>query len=189
MIQLPNYNNDKRAVITRLLMLIKPGKAADWATPQLKKLISSRTEAIDTLQKFGDTFEKALSDLDSARSSARLLETLKQMGNISDYNLEFKNLCMDLDWNKSTLMSQYECGLQHWVKQQLALKDPQPTDLSSLQSAAMKISNIFKELDASRPPKVSTSSNHKGKGRDTPTSTPTSTPSRPPNPNYVNAKE
>lgn len=184
-VQLPNYQNDEEAVVTRLLMLMKPGKAADWAQPHLERIMGDVPGAWKTLQEFGTAFRTAFIDPDAARAAARQIEALQQTGDIADYNTEFDNLRADLKWNEEALISQYECGLQHRIKAQLTLKDPYPAMLLELQSIAMKIGQIFKELDTSRPPKAS-GSKEKGKGREAPATT---TSTRAPNPNYVDAEE
>lgn len=59
---------------------------------------------------------------------------------------------MLLDWNNAALRAQFYKGLHWHVKQQLAQKEDQPRDLESLIAAAVRINNVRRKLEISRPP-------------------------------------
>jgi hypothetical protein len=58
---------------------------------------------------------------------------------------------MSLDWNDAALRAQFYKGLHWHVKQQLAQKEDQPRDLEALIAAAIRIDNVRRELEISRP--------------------------------------
>jgi hypothetical protein len=60
---------------------------------------------------------------------------------------------MSLDWNDAALRAQFYKGLHWHVKQQLAQKEDQPQDLEALIAAAIRIDNVRRELEISRPPR------------------------------------
>ncbi|CEL55041.1 hypothetical protein RSOLAG1IB_01049 [Rhizoctonia solani AG-1 IB] len=60
---------------------------------------------------------------------------------------------MSLDWNDAALRAQFYKGLHWHVKQQLAQKENQPQDLEDLIAAAIRIDNVRRELEISRPPR------------------------------------
>lgn len=89
----------------RLFSFMKTGTAADWAQPYIERIIDSSINATTTLWVFKTAFNEAFGDPDAACTAARLIETLKQEGSISDYTMAFENLWADLNWNYLALMS------------------------------------------------------------------------------------
>lgn len=171
-------------------MLMKPGRAADWAQPQLSKLVGNLPGAIATIDEFREAFKEAFGDPDAARVAARQIDALRQDGTVVDYTTQFENIQAELTWNKPALISQYEQGLQHGVKSQLAFAQPRPTTLRGIQNEANWIGNLFAKLDASRPPRTSGHMDKKGKGGKTQvTTTTTKSNVKSSIPNYVEKEE
>lgn len=146
--QLPNYENEE-ALVPRLFSFMRPGEVADWAQPHLEWIINNQRDAITTRREFLRTFVDTFEDPDTERLAARQIEALKQEGSIHDYTTTFKNLRSDLKWNEPALISQYEQGLQHRIKAQIAVMENKLETLAAYQKAANKLGNVFAKLDAS----------------------------------------
>lgn len=164
--QLPNHNNSEETMLMWLLTLMKPGKAADWAQPQLEKMMGHKHNCLTSLAIFTTVFKNTFRDPNAAHVAARQIEALKQDGLVVDYTTAFENFWLDLEWNEPTYIAQYERGLQHRVKSQLAFLTPYQPTLEELQAAAIRIHNLHTELDAPRPPKNSHTLDTKGEGHD-----------------------
>jgi hypothetical protein len=69
------------------------------------------------------------------------------------YTTEFRNLAADLDWGDSALVAAFRRGL-HWkVKEILSQKETQPRNLEEFIQVAIQVDNIWRENEASRPPR------------------------------------
>ncbi|CCO33943.1 Retrotransposon-derived protein PEG10 AltName: Full=Embryonal carcinoma differentiation-regulated protein [Rhizoctonia solani AG-1 IB] len=177
-------------VITFLLVNME-GTASAWALPHLANLGTDKA-TIKSVNDFDKAFKRAFFDPDEQRAAERKITSLTQTSTTAAYATEFRTLLMSLDWNDAALRAQFYKGLHWHVKQQLAQKEDQPQDLEALIAAAIRIDNVRRELEISRPPR---------KNRSKPTAT--ATTNRPANtgnprvdserlksdPNYVSEAE
>ncbi|CEL55968.1 hypothetical protein RSOLAG1IB_01981 [Rhizoctonia solani AG-1 IB] len=138
-------------VITYLLVNME-GTASAWALPHLAN-IGTNKATIWTVDDFDKAFERAFFDPDEQRAAERKITTLTQTTTAATYATDFRTLLMSLDWNNATLRAQIYKGLHWHVKQQLAQKQDQPRDLEALIAAAIRIDNVRRELEISRPPR------------------------------------
>ncbi|CEL54635.1 Retrotransposable element Tf2 155 kDa protein type 1 OS=Schizosaccharomyces pombe (strain 972 / ATCC 24843) GN=Tf2-1 PE=4 SV=1 [Rhizoctonia solani AG-1 IB] len=107
---------------------------------------------INSVSDFDKAFERAFFDPDEQRAAERKITTLIQTTTTAAYATEFRTLLMSLDWNDAALRAQFYKGLHWHVKQQLAQKETQPQDLEELIAAAIRIDNVRRKLEISRPP-------------------------------------
>ncbi|CCO35545.1 Retrotransposon-derived protein PEG10 AltName: Full=Embryonal carcinoma differentiation-regulated protein [Rhizoctonia solani AG-1 IB] len=138
-------------VITYLLVNME-GTASAWALPHLANMGTDKA-TIRTVNEFDKAFERAFFDPDEQRAAERKITTLTQITTTAAYATEFRTLLMSLDWNDAALRAQFYKGLHWHVKQQLAQKEDQPQDLEALIAAAIRIDNVRRELEISRPPR------------------------------------
>ncbi|CCO37169.1 Retrotransposon-derived protein PEG10 AltName: Full=Embryonal carcinoma differentiation-regulated protein [Rhizoctonia solani AG-1 IB] len=138
-------------VITYLLVNME-GAASAWALPHLANLGTEKA-TIRTVNDFDKAFERAFFDPDEQRAAERKITTLTQTTTAAAYATDFRTLLMSLDWNDAALRAQFYKGLHWHVKQQLAQKEDQPQDLEALIAAAVRIDNVRRELEISRPPR------------------------------------
>ncbi|CCO32019.1 Retrotransposon-derived protein PEG10 AltName: Full=Embryonal carcinoma differentiation-regulated protein [Rhizoctonia solani AG-1 IB] len=138
-------------VITFLLVNME-GAASAWALPHLANIGTDKA-TITTVAEFDEAFERAFFDPDEQRAAERKITSLIQTSTTAAYATEFRTLLMSLDWNDAALQAQFYKGLHWHVKQQLAQKEDQPRDLEALIAAAIRIDNVRRELEISRPPR------------------------------------
>ncbi|CCO37651.1 Retrotransposon-derived protein PEG10 AltName: Full=Embryonal carcinoma differentiation-regulated protein [Rhizoctonia solani AG-1 IB] len=143
--------NTEEDVVTFLLVNME-GSASAWALPHLANMGSNRA-TITTAAQFDTAFSRAFFDPDEQRAAERKITTLVQTTTTAAYATEFRTLLMSLDWNDAALRAQFYKGLHWQVKQQLAQKETQPQDLEELIAAAIRIDNVRRELEVSRPPR------------------------------------
>jgi hypothetical protein len=136
-------------VITFLLVNME-GTASAWALPHLANMGTDKA-TIKSVNDFDKAFERAFFDPDEQRAAERKITSLTQTSTTAAYATEFRTLLMSLDWNDAALRAQFYKGLHWHVKQQLAQKEDQPQDLKALISAAIRIDNVRRELEISRP--------------------------------------
>jgi hypothetical protein len=115
--------------------------------------IGTDKATIKTVAEFDEAFERAFFDPDEQRAAERKITSLAQTTTTAAYATEFRTLLMSLDWNDAALRAQFYKGLHWHVKQQLAQKEEQPRDLEALIAAAIRIDNVRRELEISRPPR------------------------------------
>ncbi|CEL63623.1 hypothetical protein RSOLAG1IB_12707 [Rhizoctonia solani AG-1 IB] len=128
------------------------GAASAWALPHLANIGTDKA-TIKTVAEFNEAFERAFFDPDEQQAVERKITSLIQTSTTAAYATEFWTLLMSLDWNDAALRAQFYKGLHWHVKQQLAQKEDQPRDLEALISAAIRIDNVRRELEISRPPR------------------------------------
>ncbi|CCO37163.1 hypothetical protein RSOLAG1IB_07037 [Rhizoctonia solani AG-1 IB] len=128
------------------------GSASAWALPHLANIGTDKA-TIRTVDDFDHAFERAFFDPDEQRAAERKITALVQTTTTAAYATEFRTLLMSLDWNDAALRAQFYKGLHWHVKQQLAQKEDQPRDLEALIAAAIRINNVHRELEISRPPR------------------------------------
>ncbi|CCO37008.1 Retrotransposon-derived protein PEG10 AltName: Full=Embryonal carcinoma differentiation-regulated protein [Rhizoctonia solani AG-1 IB] len=138
-------------VITFLLVNME-GAASAWALPHLANIGTDKA-TIKTVDDFDHAFKWAFFDPDEQRAAERKITLLTQTTTTAAYATEFRTLLMSLDWNDAALRAQFYKGLHWHVKQQLAQKEDQPRDLEALIAAAIRIDNVRRELEISRPPR------------------------------------
>ncbi|CCO37240.1 Retrotransposon-derived protein PEG10 AltName: Full=Embryonal carcinoma differentiation-regulated protein [Rhizoctonia solani AG-1 IB] len=143
--------NTEEDVVTFLLVNME-GTASSWALPHLANMGSNRA-TITTAAQFDTAFSRAFFDPDEQRAAERKITALVQTSTTAAYATEFRTLLMSLDWNDAALQAQFYKGLHWHVKQQLAQKEDQPRDLEALIAAAIRIDNVRRELEISRPPR------------------------------------
>ncbi|CCO36955.1 Retrotransposon-derived protein PEG10 AltName: Full=Embryonal carcinoma differentiation-regulated protein [Rhizoctonia solani AG-1 IB] len=141
----------KEDVITFLLVNME-GSALAWALPHLANIGTDKA-TIRSVDDFDKAFERAFFDPDKQRAAERKITSLVQTTTTAAYATEFRTLLMSLDWNDAALRAQFYKGLHWHVKQQLAQKENQPWDLEALIAAAIRIDNVCRELEISRPPR------------------------------------
>ncbi|CCO35257.1 hypothetical protein BN14_09373 [Rhizoctonia solani AG-1 IB] len=127
------------------------GTASAWALPHLANIGTDKA-TIKTVAEFDEAFERAFFDPDEQRAAEQKITTLVQTTTTAAYATEFCTLLMSLDWNDAALRAQFYKGLHWHVKQQLAQKEDQPRDLEALIAAAIRIDNVCRKLEISRPP-------------------------------------
>ncbi|CEL60251.1 hypothetical protein RSOLAG1IB_09474 [Rhizoctonia solani AG-1 IB] len=168
------------------------GSASAWALPHLANMGSNKA-TITTAMEFDTAFSRAFFDPDEQRAAERKITNLVQTTTTAAYATEFRTLLMSLDWNDAALRAQFYKGLHWHVKQQLAQKETQPQNLEELIAAAIRIDNVRRELETSRPPRE-----NRSKPAATTTATTSRTNSSTPrvdsdrlkaNPNYVSEAE
>ncbi|CEL57200.1 Retrotransposable element Tf2 155 kDa protein type 2 OS=Schizosaccharomyces pombe (strain 972 / ATCC 24843) GN=Tf2-7 PE=4 SV=1 [Rhizoctonia solani AG-1 IB] len=128
------------------------GTASAWALPHLAHIGTDKA-TIKSVNDFDKAFKQAFFDPDEQRAVERKITTLTQTTTTAAYATEFRTLLMSLDWNDAALHAQFYKGLHWHVKQQLAQKETQPQDLEELISATIRIDNVRRELEISRPPR------------------------------------
>ncbi|CCO35468.1 Retrotransposon-derived protein PEG10 AltName: Full=Embryonal carcinoma differentiation regulated protein [Rhizoctonia solani AG-1 IB] len=138
-------------VITYLLVNME-GTASAWALPHLANMGTDKA-TIKSVHDFDKAFERAFFDPDEQRAAERKITTLTQTTTAAAYATDFRTLLMSLDWNDAALRAQFYKGLHWHVKQQLAQKEDQPQDLEALIAAAIRIDNVRRKLEISRPPR------------------------------------
>jgi hypothetical protein len=136
---------NERAVLLYLLHLLKDD-AANWAEPQLQKVLEMKQGALATIPEFVDHFYNAFDDPDTERAVERRIQELNQEGVASkstvEYTTEFRNLAANLDWGDSALMAAFRRG-RHWkVKEIISQKETQPRSLEELIQAAIQTDNV-----------------------------------------------
>ncbi|CCO35455.1 hypothetical protein RSOLAG1IB_12278 [Rhizoctonia solani AG-1 IB] len=159
--------NSEEDVVTFLLVNME-GTASSWALPHLANMGSNQA-TITTALEFDTAFSRAFFDPDEQRAAEQKITNLVQTTTTAAYATEFRTLLMLLDWNDAALCAQFYKGLHWHVKQQLAQKEDQPRNLESLIAATVRIDNVRRELEISRPPR---------KNRSKPAATTTATTSR-----------
>jgi hypothetical protein len=101
---------DERALILYMLHLLKD-EAANWAQPDLQKVLNHRRGAIATVDKFIDEFGLAFDDPDAGRATEHKILELTQDStttkSTAEYTTKFRNLMADLDWGDSALTASY----------------------------------------------------------------------------------
>ncbi|CCO30894.1 hypothetical protein RSOLAG1IB_11775 [Rhizoctonia solani AG-1 IB] len=142
--------NSEEDIVTFLLVNME-GTASAWALPHLANMGSNKA-TITTAMEFDTAFSRAFFDPDEQRAAERKITNLIQTTTTAAYATEFRTLLMSLNWNNTTLRTQFYKGLHWHVKQQLAQKETQPQDLEELIAAATRIDNVHRELEISRPP-------------------------------------
>ncbi|CCO37398.1 hypothetical protein BN14_11554 [Rhizoctonia solani AG-1 IB] len=136
-------------VITFLLVNME-GTASAWALPHLAHIGTDKA-TIKSVNDFDKAFERAFFNPDEQRAAEQKITTLTQTTTAAAYATDFRTLLMSLDWNDAALWAQFYKGLHWHVKQQLAQKEDQPQDLKALIAAAIRIDNVRRELEISRP--------------------------------------
>ncbi|CCO33219.1 Retrotransposon-derived protein PEG10 AltName: Full=Embryonal carcinoma differentiation regulated protein [Rhizoctonia solani AG-1 IB] len=143
------FDNEDQALIWILYNM--EGKAADWATPIIDDITSDKPGAPKDVKELMARFAAAFSDPDAKRAASRKIVALQQTTSTADYVTEFRNISADLDWNDSALQDQFLRSV-HWkVKEQIALRDSNPTSIEELFNVAIRINNIRRENNENRP--------------------------------------
>ncbi|CCO35135.1 hypothetical protein RSOLAG1IB_11237 [Rhizoctonia solani AG-1 IB] len=143
------FDNKDQALIWILYNM--EGKAADWATPIIDDITSDKPGAPKDVKELTARFTAAFSDPDAKRAAGCKIVALQQTTSTADYVTEFRNISADLDWNNSALQDQFLRGV-HWkVKEQIALRDSDPSSIEELFNVAIRIDNIHRENDENRP--------------------------------------
>ncbi|CCO35574.1 similar to pol polyprotein [Rhizoctonia solani AG-1 IB] len=134
------FDNKDQALIWILYNM--EGKATDWATPIIDDITSDKPGAPKDVKELTARFTAAFSDPDAKRAAGRKIVALQQTTSTADYVTEFRNISADLDWNNSALQDQFLRGV-HWkVKEQIALRDSDPSSIEELFNVAIRINNI-----------------------------------------------
>ncbi|CCO34659.1 hypothetical protein RSOLAG1IB_09780 [Rhizoctonia solani AG-1 IB] len=143
------FDNEDQALIWILYNM--EGKAADWATPIIDDITSNKPGAPKDVKELTARFTAAFLDPDAKRAAGRKIVALQQTTSTADYVTEFRNISADLDWNDSALQDQFLRGV-HWkVKEQIALRDSDPSSIEELFNVAIRIDNIRRENNENRP--------------------------------------
>ncbi|CCO37533.1 Retrotransposon-derived protein PEG10 AltName: Full=Embryonal carcinoma differentiation regulated protein [Rhizoctonia solani AG-1 IB] len=138
--------------IIMFLLINMEGTAAAWALPHIA-LIGEKRVVIKTPDDFQREFRKAFDDPDATAAAERKITKLVQTTTAAAYTVEFRTLQLEIDWNENALRAQYQRGLNWQVRTQMAMMTPQPSSLESFMEAAVRIDNVRRELEASRPPR------------------------------------
>ncbi|KAF8739149.1 Retrotransposon gag protein, partial [Rhizoctonia solani] len=129
-------------------------KAADWALPLIGAIIKGKGNPPTTILALTAKFKEAFANPDAKRVAARKIATLTQTTTMSEYVTEFRNLMVELDWNKEAYIAQFTRGL-HWkVKELLSTKDNIPNKLEAIFAASIKIDNTCWENKENHPKKL-----------------------------------
>ncbi|CCO37238.1 Retrotransposon-derived protein PEG10 AltName: Full=Embryonal carcinoma differentiation regulated protein [Rhizoctonia solani AG-1 IB] len=138
--------------VIMFLLINMEGTAAAWALPHIA-LIGEKRAVIKTPDDFQREFRKAFDNPDATAAAERKITKLVQTTTAAAYTAEFRTLQLEIDWNENALRAQYQRGLNWQVRTQMAMMTPQPSSLESFMEAAVRIDNVRRELEASRPPR------------------------------------
>ncbi|CCO34491.1 hypothetical protein BN14_08592 [Rhizoctonia solani AG-1 IB] len=178
---------NNRDVIMFLLINME-GTAAAWALPHIA-LIGEKRAVIKTPDDFQREFRKAFDNPDATAAAERKITKLVQTTTAAAYTAEFRTLQLEIDWNESALKAQYQQGLNWQVCTQMAMMMPQPSSLEAFMEAAVRIDNVHRELEASRPPRDNKPSNPPKSSSAPNKGTSTGSPVKPGDPHYVSKEE
>ncbi|CCO35212.1 Retrotransposon-derived protein PEG10 AltName: Full=Embryonal carcinoma differentiation regulated protein [Rhizoctonia solani AG-1 IB] len=180
------FANNKDIIM--FLLINMEGSAAAWALPHIA-LVGDKRAIIKTPDDFQREFRRAFDDPDATAAAERKITKLVQTTTTAAYTAEFRTLQLEIDWNENALRSQYQRGLNWQVKTQIAMMTPQPPSLKALMESAVRIDNVRRELEASRPPRDNKPSNPSKSSSAPNKGTSTGTPVKPGNPHYVSKEE
>jgi hypothetical protein len=174
--------------IIMFLLINMEGTAAAWALPHIA-LIGEKKAVIKTPDDFQREFRKAFDDPDATAAAERKITKLVQTTTAAAYTAEFRTLQLEIEWNESALRAQYQRGLNWQVRTQMAMMTPQPSSLEDFMEAAVRIDNVRRELEASRPPRDNKPSNPSKSSSAPNKGTSTGSPVKPGDPHYVSKEE
>ncbi|CCO30489.1 Retrotransposon-derived protein PEG10 AltName: Full=Embryonal carcinoma differentiation regulated protein [Rhizoctonia solani AG-1 IB] len=174
--------------IIMFLLINMEGSAAAWALPHIA-LIGEKRAVIKTPDDFQREFRKAFDDPDATAAAERKITKLVQTTTAAAYTAEFRTLQLEIEWNESALRAQYQRGLNWQVRTQIAMMTPQPPSLEALMEAAVRIDNVRRELEVSRPPRENKPGNSSKTSSAPNKGTSTGTPVKPGDPHYVSKEE
>ncbi|CCO35167.1 similar to pol polyprotein [Rhizoctonia solani AG-1 IB] len=180
------FANNKDVIM--FLLINMEGTAAAWALPHIM-LIGEKRAVIKTPDDFQQEFRKAFNDPDATAAAERKITKLVQTTTAAAYTAEFRTLQLEIDWNENALRAQYQRGLNWQVCTQMAMMTPQPLSLESFMEAAVRIDNVRRELEASRPPRENKPGNSSKPPSAPNKGTSTGSSVKPGDPHYVSKEE
>ncbi|CCO34448.1 hypothetical protein RSOLAG1IB_11727 [Rhizoctonia solani AG-1 IB] len=180
------FANDKDIIM--FLLINMEGTAAAWALPHIA-LVGSKRAVIKTPDDFQKEFRKAFDDPDATAAAEQKITKLVQTTTAAAYTAEFRTLQLEIDWNENALRAQYQRGLNWQVRTQIAMMTPQPPSLEALMESAVRINNVRRELEASRPPRDNKPSNSQKSSSAPNKGTSTGSSVKPGDPHYISKEE
>ncbi|CCO33380.1 Retrotransposon-derived protein PEG10 AltName: Full=Embryonal carcinoma differentiation regulated protein [Rhizoctonia solani AG-1 IB] len=174
--------------VIMFLLINMEGTAAAWALPHIA-LIGEKRAVIKTPDNFQREFRKAFDDPDATAAAKRKITKLVQTTTAAAYTVEFRTLQLEIEWDESALRAQYQRGLNWQVRTQMAMMTPQPSSLEDFMEAAVRIDNVRRKLEASRPPRDNKPSNPLKSSSAPNKGTSTGSPVKPGDPHYVSKEE
>ncbi|CCO36352.1 Retrotransposon-derived protein PEG10 AltName: Full=Embryonal carcinoma differentiation regulated protein [Rhizoctonia solani AG-1 IB] len=174
--------------VIMFLLINMEGSAAAWALPHIA-LIGEKRAVIKTPDDFQREFRKAFDDPDATAAAERKITKLVQTTTAAAYTAEFRTLQLEIDWNENALRAQYQRGLNWQVRTQMAMMTPQPSSLEEFMEAAVRIDNVRRELEASRPPRDNKPGNPSKTSSAPSKGTSTGSAVKPGDPHYVSKEE
>ncbi|CCO35398.1 Retrotransposon-derived protein PEG10 AltName: Full=Embryonal carcinoma differentiation regulated protein [Rhizoctonia solani AG-1 IB] len=174
--------------VIMFLLINMEGSAAAWALPHIA-LIGEKRVVIKTLDDFQREFRKAFDNPDATAAAERKITKLVQTTTAAAYTAEFRTLQLEIDWNKNAFRAQYQQGLNWQVRTQMAMMTPQPSSLKEFMEAAVRIDNVRRKLEASRPPRDNKPGNPSKSSSAPNKGTSTSSAIKPGNPHYISKEE
>ena len=114
-----SFPND-REKINFLLSNMGEGTAAAWAQPFLEKLVNHEDHPyIQSLANFQKVFLINFGDPSAEIEADRRIRRLTQKASAADYATEFRTLALELKWDESALISQFQQGLKDEVRREI----------------------------------------------------------------------
>ncbi|OMJ12323.1 Retrotransposon-derived protein PEG10 [Smittium culicis] len=117
-----------------LIFSLLTGDALRWASP----LLENNNPAMHHHSQFMKEFSKVFDDPQREKTANDAIRSLRQGKEpVANYASEFRRLAMDLDWNESALVSQFEEGLNDDILDVLAQAET-PVTLESFIEMAIR---------------------------------------------------
>jgi Retrotransposon gag protein len=136
------YNSDSLKIATVGTLLTD--KALTWYNPMVEKPERYKRE-LASWETFLALMFSTFGEVDQMRVAANKMRRLTQGSqSASSYAADFRQLAADLDYNESTLIFQFQSGLNNDIKDMLLHFD-HPSDLSSCVDMAIRCDNRLYE--------------------------------------------
>ncbi|OMJ17865.1 Retrotransposon-derived protein PEG10, partial [Smittium culicis] len=118
-----------------LIISLLTGNALRWVSPYIEK----GSPVLQDYELFMKEFSKVFDDPQRTQTANDAIRALRQASTtVSMYVSEFRRLMMDLEWNESSLVSQFAEGLNENILDTLALFQT-PSDLEGYINAAITV--------------------------------------------------
>jgi hypothetical protein len=138
------FPNEERKIM--FIVSYLRGTAYAWIEDRLGNYLirgkdSPHRRLFNSINHFYDDFRMVFGDVDEKRTAERELKALKQKTSAADYSAHFQRISAHLAWGDEALLATYYDGLKDLVKDEIIRKENQPTTLSAMIEASIKIDN------------------------------------------------
>jgi Domain of unknown function (DUF4939)/Zinc knuckle len=139
------FPNEEREIM--FMISYMRGNAYNWIHARVEEyMLKGKVAASAELQRLFNSKEYFLyelktvfGDVDEKRQADRDLNALSQRTSAANYSAEFHRLASMLTWDNAALMSRYYQGLKFAVKEEISMKETQPTNLADMIHMSIKI--------------------------------------------------